>query len=162
MKDLKDESAEIPCKITKIDINTDDSVLLRLRKFRTCINLMTSRLGNCLEDGNTETVLADIKEWLAVIKEQADKVLEQVRKGKDEETDKMAEAVKAGLEVCASSVARDDPNESAASSNNRTRDCYTNYNLLSGQMYNQRKCKKKGGQSEAARSSKMAIQGFLD
>ena len=75
-------------------------------------------------------------------------------------------------------MVRDDPTESADSSNMRVREAYTKYNLQSGQMFNQRKMKKKavpvaatasagGGaagrsSNESCRSGKMQMQGFLD
>ena len=104
MKDLKDGSQEIPCRLADVNIVGEDedsssSVKLRLRKFRTCLNLLNSKLGNCLDDGDADKVMAEVKDWLAVVKEQADKVLEQVVKGQDAETDKMAEAVRSGLQV---------------------------------------------------------------
>ena len=103
MKDLRDDSKEIPCKLVNTEIvvpeKEADSVKLKLRKFRTCLNLLNAKLGVCLDDGDSEKVMAEVKEWLAVVTEEANKVLSKVEAGKDEETDKMAEAVSSGLQV---------------------------------------------------------------
>lgn len=99
MKDLQENTKEIPCSLDSFDIKTEDSAMLKLRKFRTCLNLLTSRLSSCLDDGSSEKVMAEINDWLSVVKDQALIVLEQVKTGEDEETDKMAESVKSGLLV---------------------------------------------------------------
>ena len=105
MKDLKDDSQEIPCRLAGVDLLPEEenssSVKLRLRKFRTCLNLLNSRLGNCLDDDDADKVMVEIKDWLAVVKEQADKELlkQEELKGQDPETEKMAEAVRSGLQV---------------------------------------------------------------
>ncbi len=113
LRDLRGEEATTPCAVGPPELPEAPgprAALVRMRKLRAGVNMLTARLGNAAEEGGDcyERELRRVGEWVRVLKASADEAAFQVRPGEDEELDKLRETVHSGIRICQRALQRED------------------------------------------------------
>lgn len=174
VKDLREGTEPISAtlKATKVfrveDIMGEEKPKLALRKLRTCLNFITARLSGSVEDAKTaseaEKVTAEARKWFEAV-EESNKAIRS-DKGDDEEVNKLADAVKSGLQICTELLSEEDPGRSDGYSRCKRRDAHMNYNLKSSMGINVMQTKKRtsgsSGGDRAERSVMQSKQMYMD
>ena len=170
LRDLKEDTAVIPGNVKKIVVQTDadlsekEGKMLTLRKLRTCLNLLTAKIGNSMDEGNRKEAEKLVKAWYEIISKYntEKKIVSGVKKGEDEEVDKLADAVKNGLSIC-EDVLTERAGEDEVSLGKRWRGAHTTYNIQSKQSHNMLQVKSKAmPRKKEDRSQYQQQQGYMD
>ena len=133
MRSLKEDAKVTTCKIVQTQLCNSFTDEMRLLKLRSCLNLMTSKLGNSVNDGTAKATVPLVKRWFQAVQVYQGAInMEEAEASPDPALSSLAKAITNGMAMIDHTLCQEPGTNQMG-----MRQTNAQWNLQSNQAHNQ-------------------------